>query len=1026
MALTPKRPPEAPKGPPERAGEKPKAKTPEELAALQEEIDESGEAKEYIETFRKGRNFELLATHLELGMQYGDTQGFSNFENWLTQDPEGMAEFFDAFPFVPRGKGRGEFVNGLRDSPDTEDFKKSRTVLEELVKILRTHFDEKRNAKVDVQTQITKHPMGDTIGNGVKTLMKNFNRAQGTEKLMILAAVGIGIVLINKYKDSKVPWTKDTKWSTVFLGLGALWGVNYLSGKVSQDGRTLLQRLDVMRDIDDMSENSKLRGYAEKLGMGEDQERLKTFHQLIYKGVSAKKLFDLYEEAALSTVAVKEIDPKNLGFYKNEVSGKALYDLMDTLVKQTSVNEHNRLKLEEAEVRRVPFTPAREGSDEEKAWQQPGVAIAAFREKYVTGELGNVDMTYFDAVMNEYNVADTAWREDIRRGKEARLTDRAAKKGKEALKWTYAHGKHYGIVAGKWVYAKGKATYEFTRDHFAKPLGAMAQARFNRYSPYVEKPINNLLAKRQQEDLDEVLGPEFDVKVTTPETNMFHPEMEDLGSATIMDYPGIRFEVKVRKDGKEVAIIDGLEFLLDDGIDGNKDNAKELKKKITAKAEKLIQSRNIPVLKGIKPAWTWNETKKEWVLYDVKFNADSLLSSLVPGGEKEISFKIGPDAKSVKFFVNGMEITDFDKLDTIYRDSVIQEKIWTDRRFGKSLEGLPVTIENVTPDTTYKAIITGKIAGLEFQAVPNASGGIDFFDGSRTGGANLLVIDEAKGGLEFTQRKAAHIMASGEFQNPFFHLESLMDNTSEGVFARMKQMFPTTRLWIIPTSLNIPAGVNGQILQQQWRYLLDFKRMETLDRFRYELLGKSVADIPKIYKKYIQENLKYAQDLAHDISATGGDEEKANKFQDFMARLETMNYTNPDYRKLFLEYKKMMIDSQFNYEGTESFGDVGVGKWSVADRAFEIYQILLTVWNYHTDEFSVEDPMAAQPAKEIHPHNQKAIRAGVIEKVRAKLEQAQTRGGGTIKLDDVKDDIPLDAWVDHSWAPKGRRLKSIP
>lgn len=85
-----------------------------QLEELQEQVDETGDAKEYVETFKKSTDLEVFMQHLELGMKYGDTQGFSNFENWLVIDGEALAGFFDEFGYTPRGKGRLAFVQGLR------------------------------------------------------------------------------------------------------------------------------------------------------------------------------------------------------------------------------------------------------------------------------------------------------------------------------------------------------------------------------------------------------------------------------------------------------------------------------------------------------------------------------------------------------------------------------------------------------------------------------------------------------------------------------------------------------------------------------------------------------------------------------------------------------------------------------------------------------------------------------------------------------------------------------------------------
>lgn len=1023
----------APGEKPEQPGRKPREEVVGEAQEgereLQEELDESGEAKEYVETFKESRNFEIFTMWLEQGMTLGDTEGSLNFETWLTKDPQQLAEFFDQFQYAPRGKGRQKFVEGLRAEAESDEFKGSQDVVQKLVNILREHFEIKRKAGVDIQAQVTRSPMGDTIGNGVNTLMRNFKRAPGTEKLMILAAVGIGIILINKYKDDKVPFTKDTKWSSVFMMLGAAWGVNYLSGKVSKDGRTLLQRMDVMRDIDDMSEDGMLRGYAEDLKMGEDQERLKTLHQLIYKGVSAKRLFELYEEAELATEKNKTIDPRALGFYKNEIDGKATYELMDTLVKQTSVNEYTRLRHKEAQDTGVKYTPP--NKDAIAAWEQPGVAIDAFKAKYVNGELGANDLTYFDVVMNEINAAnreeaarrgispEALVNEKIAAGKAARKPDWIGgkiKKGAEAVKEWAQDEKRWG---GKWVYlgvaAGANRAWEFSRDEILIPSGQFIARKYRTLAaPQIKRGVDWL----RQGKINEVVPTDFAADVTAE------------NQVTIMGLPGNNFEIEV---GKGEVIINGVTFEIDKGVDGNSINARLLETDIKKKVDALINSKNIPQLKGKKPKW--DATHKEWTIERVEVDGNDLLGIGTPDAtgrrkaQVDVAFTIDSDGKNMRFYDGEKEIADFRKIENIHRDAEIEKAVWNaDPKLKQHLEGLAVQVDDVQASPAHTFIIQGRIAGLKFFAVPKAgktpatlANGLQFYNSATgVGGFEKVQITEANGAAKFLDELGAKILASGEFLNPFFDLESLMDQTGEGVWTRLSNAFRTTRFWVVPT--NIPEAINGRVLQRQWKYLLDFKKRETVEFFTEQLNGKSVADIESLYKKYIDSTLRELERLAEDIRATS-DDQKVEQFPRIFSRLETTNYTNPDYRKLFEEYRKMITNANYNYEGIETFGDISVGKWGAADKAYRIYQVLLDVWSYHTREFAIEDPMAKNPKNELHADTQTKIRRGVIDRVRSILDQHNANG--TITMDELpKHETSSDMakWVDPTYlAPQRRR-----
>ena len=253
-----------------------------------------------------------------------------------------------------------------------------------------------------------------------------------------------------------------------------------------------------------------------------------------------------------------------------------------------------------------------------------------------------------------------------------------------------------------------------------------------------------------------------------------------------------------------------------------------------------------------------------------------------------------------------------------------------------------------------------------------------------------------------------------------------MNNASESALARIKNLFPTTRLWIIPTSLpNIPEAVNGKILQRQWDYMVDYKKTEMLDTFRAMLQGEAshpvnLAQVGVEYARLIGNATGKMKQLAADIQRASHDDTLATNFPAYMERLEMVNYPNADYQKLYKEYKAMITDPHFNYSGFDSLSDVSVKVGGTTHGAnestYKTYQVLLHVWSYATRQLSVEDLTATPNEKtEIGPVNQTKMRA-LIQKVRGILEAAQAKDG-SIKLDglpgkgkDTEDVIEKD-WL---------------
>ncbi|MBI5412800.1 hypothetical protein HZA42_00450 [Candidatus Peregrinibacteria bacterium] len=997
----------------------------EQLEVLALSMNKEGEPSDYIETFKRGGDkFEHLVAYLETIMPKGNKPGeVPPYESWTNMNPEDVAAMFNGWPeYFPNGRGKNAFIDGMKIGPrrtgDTspeaiaqeKKYGPSRRALEGIVRHLREYFALKRGSKLDIEKQANKPVVGETIGDGMKTLMKNFNRSSGMEKGLILAGIGLGIYLLHKHKDDKLLFGA-TLGSTATV-VGGLFLANYMSGKVSKDGRTLLQRLDFFRDVDDLSDNNVLKAYALSHGMGENQEKLRALYEM--QSMDIKRLFQLYVEAKRNTMGTGEIDVKRLGKHKGEADGKALFEIMDDLVAETSINEHRKARRARAQLEGKPYS---EPSDDEiRTWTQSEKSIQAFGDKYINPEssFGRADLKLFDVVVNEYAVAgtnealwqgkpvDAFWRGEIERRKKARLTDRTAAETKRLAVAVGGYAVEKGKALGSWMYDTGKEVLSFTERN-TRSLRAWAGDK-----------VKEGLAYLQEKNIKEVLGTDFDVDVTKA-----HGDSKTIGKATIMGVPGVEFEMFPRAaDNTDVAVINGVTFLLGTHPE-NKPLADQLKQALANKVEKMVAAANVPQLKGIKPEW--NATAKKWELPKVPVAASADLS--VPAGDITLTLKMDPDGK-IRFMDDKKEIMDFSKSAETHRDSEIQKAVFKEaspdlQKYGH-IDALPVTDIKVAADKT----ITGKLAGLEFTAKPRdgatLGSGLVFVDaGGNKGGFEKVEIKETNCGPIFLEAVSQEVMKTGEFQNSFFKLQYLLDNTSEGFLTRIDKLFPDRMYSVIPAGgVDIPASVNGQILQRQWQHMLDFKRQETLSLFKERALDKgNVASIPDAYKEIVQRNTLELEKLYRDIDKED-DQKRADKFKDYMMALENVNYPNPDYQKLFTEFVAMI--SKFDYEGFESFGDVGTEKWAAGDKAYGTQNVLYSVFSFHTQEFMA--------GTSISPADQDKIRLGVTEKMKQALEEAKAKGGGTVHLADLPktDGAHIDSWVDPARVPAGRRLWSAP
>lgn len=1018
---------ESPPLTPEKTEEQRKARElikSETAEKRKEIIDESGNAMEYAKTFEqftKTPGFDHLTKYLQEGMSWNAPNTLFNYENWVTWErTEDVACFIElgaAAGTFPVGKGRQAFLDGLKcgvpKETDSEEIKQkyreSRDALQEIVKKLKSHFEKVGISKADTEAQAEKPLLGDTISNKVNTLLKNYNRASGKEKAAILASVGIAIVLLYQLKDKKLPsFLKNKTYKDAFLFMGAAFGINYLSGKVSKDGRTLLQKMDIFRDVDQLRDDNVLKAFANQYGMGENQEKLRSLFALQRSNV--KELFLLYREARQDSniSGKKEISQERLvqmGFKRNQVDSAGAYQIMEALVQDTAKNEaQSFIQSQEQEAKKSgALYPSEEKQKVLKRFQDN--AIAVFEGKYIEGEFKDVSVTLFDAIIFETRAKPIS--EINLQARERRLTNRALKGGKEAAKWTYEKSKPYAQAAGRKTVQIGKKVYEVGRDSVVIPIVGHARRLNAKYvAPHTVQPVREWLGERQKEDLNKVLPPEFNVEVTKASA-------AGTSEATIMGLPRIPFEIKVTTDGKEVAIINDIEFLLDDGVQKNKSNADRLAQSLERKMQSLLRtnSENRPQLLGKTPQWE----KGRWVFKDVEVEGDKNFGM---AQKEKISVRLAiANDGSIHFYTAGKEISDFDKLDGAYRDSVIEgkvrnllkEKLGRDRKF---LGDLPVYVENVEERTPKEGpLIKGNIAGLKFFAILKSNpaapgnlgvhqGGLQFCDanGKGAGGAEKLKIRQNNGGPQFLEALSNRILLKDSYSvEPFISLENQIENTGEGFLARLGEMAKTKRLWIIPT--NVKGGVNGQILHNQWKKTLEFKMKETLDFFKHDLQDNSLEYLDIKYKANIVTTHNELTSLSQTIQ-TMTEEQRADNFENLLARVEIANYPCKQYQDLFQSYKTAV--EKYNYKGLDSTDLPLSGEY------YDVYQTLLRVWSANTRQYANGDPADGAT---LTPKAERWINY-VISQVQDRLDEAQKKGSISFaNLPKAQTEDDLRAWI---------------
>ncbi|MBP9718687.1 hypothetical protein KBD59_05345, partial [Candidatus Gracilibacteria bacterium] len=185
---------------------------------FRENIDETGDAKEYIETFTKDKiRYDQLVGNLKLIMSRAGTDSAANFENWEGMPPTDVAKIFDienqagsGADYIPRGKGRLAFVAGLKQAtPDSDPthkntYEQSDAVVKALVQILHERFEKENRADADLNQEKNKPLLGHTLGDMKKELLRNLQGGSGLDKTMIVGSLALVAWLGYKYRDSDI------------------------------------------------------------------------------------------------------------------------------------------------------------------------------------------------------------------------------------------------------------------------------------------------------------------------------------------------------------------------------------------------------------------------------------------------------------------------------------------------------------------------------------------------------------------------------------------------------------------------------------------------------------------------------------------------------------------------------------------------------------------------------------------------------------------------------------------------------
>lgn len=990
---------------------------------IQKLAEDQGEAREYAEELKKSKDLPSIVALLNEGIEENGPDSAFNYKTWTTLNPSVVVDIFN-YDFFPKGvRGLTKFKEGLLAVPTdsngnaTPEYKASKDALQTIVNTL-TNYKIKKDVS-EAEATKEKPLFGHTLDDVKTNLVTNWKGATGQEKLFIGGAIVILAYLGYKMKDKKL--IGDLSFSDAAKWIGGAYLINYLSGKVSADGKTLINRLDVDLKMDEMENGNPVKAFL--IEGSADEVKTQTVQKVLHHDV--KQLFELYDEASSPEKKIHEISPQLLGLKEGEISGKALYEVIEQLVKTTSMNQARIERDEEAKRRGVP--PSSIPINKEY-WLNENRARDVFRAKYITtGPFSRTHQDLFSAIYNEYGTKNVA--AICQKWEKEKVVNKAMEATGNVLKWTYKNAKDYAIVGGAYVVDVAGKAWDFTRDDVLKPVGRWFERKYNKYSPPVKEWIREKAAKYQEDDLKKVVPDDLDLFVKEP------------NKARIMGVPNIPVDVRERDtDGKDVAIINGREFVLEDGITGSANAVllTALKHELTTQVATLVTANtlNNPFTAG-KPL-AWDGVKKSWFVKNIDIPANPILN--VPDGVDDLAVRIDDNGTTLHYSLRGKEIKDLGDIETEYSKALIKEQLLANSPALKPyIEKLPFDVNVIVPDGSYgfKAEVT--LGGMTMDVVgtgPGASisNGIKVLDGTLGTPVDLKDIDIPLNsqGDELRAALTATMLHDPYLEGPILMLQSQMEHTSESLASHLGEL-GNERFWILP--IDARGAINGKIIDQQWKYTLQFKLYETLEMFEESLKGKTGApkkfsEIETSYQDYIEDTHTELNKLSTYIASLP-DNTRANEFKDLLSGdgkgaapgsthhgvptgLEKLNYDNKQYRTHFNDFKKMIQDPRYNYRGFET---LDVSAFGANDEAYETYATLMKVWSHHTRR-------SARVPGTLDPKDERWMRF-VVKNVKAHLENATSQGAisrSTLPKAESEEDI--EKWMPFDQDEYERRLSA--
>lgn len=947
---------------------------------MTEAQNEDGPASAYFDKFKSSPKLMLIHTRMREGRDREGPNGLNDFTLWTTPTKriEAAMLFDDQYGalFMPRGAGRKAFVAGLRAPQGTDMYNESDIVLRKIIANLQARVDVENRGKAALEKQATTPVEGHTLNGFINNFKNTFNRASTTESWLLAGAIGAVVYYGWSKKDSTLPFAEKMTYGEAALMAAMFGGINILSGAFSKDGKTLMNRFGTGVDagVPDI-EDPFMRNYAYEMGMDKNNNKLKAFTTCM--NLDMRHLFGLYREATDLNSTKRSIDITRLGLAPGIIDGEELYKIIDEVVSKTAENQiKTQYMLERGMTNesQIDWNELHTIIGERKL--NTADKIGYFEDKYNSESVAQTNQSLFQVVINENFNPETKYEKLV-----------AVHDEKTGINRVIDGVKYAGLASAEWiektaapyVMEKSGKFYSYMNEEVLTPAGEFIEREYKTYAPKISGFVKEKLSALAQGKVERVLDPKLHGDVTSYAPNT------GIGVITVKGVPGFALSVKTDENNKEVITIgEGDEAVAFDGskdVNGNKKNSEKIDAIATQKiheAYKKAVTENSKADFLANKDLEWNATKGIWTVKNVE--APVYSEGGVAYDNQPVECVIKPDASgNATFEINGKPLNDIENLAKNNLEAIIQNAIKADSTF-EEIADLPVQLVSVeSHGTSYKVNIT--IAGLKASIVPRDYAGAPnnkinlafaFLDETGTPqlGLTALKLTKENGADAFLKSKAEQIITSRKFNEPFIILEHLANRTDESLWERAKD-----------------GSITGPIKERKWKTLLDHKKVEALEMYKYLLANGSAADMEDVYRKTVQKTLNDVSRIESSMSQVSDTDRKEN-FESYLQDLEKAGYSNEGYIQMFKEYKAMI--SQFNSEEASWDSPLLALK---SDR-YRVYQQLLLIWSVNTRDYLLEDPETHDPAN-LSQKTKLSIKTNIINVIEKKLKACATDGNLT-------------------------------